>query len=405
MTKVYLVGVGMGTAQTRTREADEAIGRADVWIGAERVLQPLLQEQTESGMPQTEYLYEYRADVIAAYLDSHTYQTAVIVLSGDVGFYSGAKKLLQALDGYAVTLIPGISSLIYFCSRLQIPWEDVPFYSLHGRNLPYIRLICEHRRTAFLLNGAQGLQKLCENLIKFGLQEVTVMMGERLSYENERIAVGHPSNFLQMQTDHLLVVLVENPKAQRFFARTIPDASFIRGNVPMTKSTVRMVTVGKLGLHQGAVVYDIGAGTGSVSVEIAMQSADIRVYAIEKQSEGCRLITRNMHQFQTDNVTVVQGTAPEACKDLPAPTHAFIGGSSGNLRDILQAVYVKNPACRVVINTVSLETLTEVMQLVKERDDCEAEVVALQAATAQPVGAYHLMKGENPVHVITLTHK
>ena len=169
----------------------------------------------------------------------------------------------------------------------------------------------------------------------------------------------------------------------------------------MTKSEVRCLSAAKLRLPSDAVVYDVGAGTGSVTVEMALQTPDGMVYAIERNAEACGLIEQNKRKFCTPNIRVVKGLAPEAMEDLPAPTHAFIGGSAGNLKEILECLLGKNPKIRLVINTVTLETVGEVMQCLKELPLIEEEILSVNTARSRKLGAYHLMTGQNPIYIIT----
>ena len=181
----------------------------------------------------------------------------------------------------------------------------------------------------------------------------------------------------------------------------LKDEEFLRGKVPMTKSEVRSVSIAELELTEDAIVYDIGAGTGSVSIEIARAGEQIRVYAIEKNPEGVELIDQNRKKFKTDGVRIIEGLAPQALEELETPTHAFVGGSSGNLREIVQLLQKKNPDVRIVINAISLETVSEVMGLVEEGILPDAEILQVSAARSKVLGRYHMMMGQNPVYIIS----
>ncbi len=171
----------------------------------------------------------------------------------------------------------------------------------------------------------------------------------------------------------------------------------------MTKLEVRSVSLSRLGLKRDSVVYDIGAGTGSVSVEAALQAADGRVYAIERKVEAAALIRENRRKFSVPNLEVVEGLAPEAFFALPAPTHAFIGGSAGNLRQIVEAIFEKNQQTRVVINAIALETVAEAAALWKELPVEDVSVSQVMAARGRKLGGYELMTGMNPVYVISFS--
>lgn len=178
------------------------------------------------------------------------------------------------------------------------------------------------------------------------------------------------------------------------------DEWFVRGQVPMTKSEVRAVSISKLELTKQAVCYDIGAGTGSVAVEAAMSVPEGQIYAIEKEDEALELIGINKERFQVNNLTVVKGTAPEVMEDLPVPTHAFVGGSCGRLEEIVDGLLLKNPGVRMVFNAIALETVGEVLRVLKMRG-LSHEVVSVQVSKALQAGKYHMMQGQNPIYVIS----
>lgn len=178
------------------------------------------------------------------------------------------------------------------------------------------------------------------------------------------------------------------------------DEAFIRGKVPMSKSEVRAISLSKLELEPGAVLYDIGAGTGSVSVEAALTVDGIRVYAIEQKPEAVELIRANIEKFKVDQVKVISGAAPQALEGLERPTHVFLGGSGGRMEEILDLVLERNPQVRIVINVIALESLVQVVEYLQKRQ-MEAETVCVQIARAEAAGPYHLMRGQNPVYVIS----
>ena len=179
------------------------------------------------------------------------------------------------------------------------------------------------------------------------------------------------------------------------------DEWFIRGSIPMTKSEVRAVSISKLELEPGAILYDIGAGTGSVSVEAAGQMPGGRVFAVERNEEGVRLIEKNCERFQVENVSVIRGSAPEALTGLPAPDCVFVGGSGGRMEQILRTVLEKNPSVRIVVNVIALESLSQVLDAAKKQN-LEPEILSLHVAKGERTGNYHLMKGQNPVYVISM---
>jgi precorrin-6Y C5,15-methyltransferase (decarboxylating) len=232
--------------------------------------------------------------------------------------------------------------------------------------------------------------------------DVLLYVGENLSYENENIFVKKAEELVNYEGDALCVVCAYHEDALSYPAtHGIRDEEFIRGKAPMTKEEVRAVSLAKLGLSKDAVCYDVGAGTGSVSVEMALRAVDGCVYAIEKKEDALEVLAQNKLHFAVDNLEIVAGTAPEAMEALPAPTHAFIGGSSGNLKEIMALLLKKNPQVKMVINCITLETVSEALEAIRTLELTQTDIVQIGASRSKSVGRYHMMMGENPIYVIT----
>lgn len=401
--RVSLIGAGPGDLSLLTGEAREELFGAQLIAGSDR----LIQAMESFGKP---VLCEYRPEGILDFLKKHPeYERIAVVLSGDTGFYSGAKKLAGAFQkepGMQVKILPGISSMTYFFARLGIPWEDVKFFSLHGRETGLIRTVKENRR-AFALAGGRGrLTEICNKLMDGGCSEVILTVGENLSLPDEKIYSGTPEELCGRETSPLFVVYIENPDAgNQVLGHGRSDSAFIRGQVPMTKMEIRTVSVAKLQLKPGSVVYDVGAGTGSVSVECAGLSGDIFVYAIEKNPEALKLLRDNQRQFGLDNMKIIEGEAPDAMRDIPAPTHVFIGGSGGKMKEIVSMALQKNPRTRFVVNLITLESMGMLMEILKTMPVCSEEIVQLTAARDKKAGKSHLMMGQNPVWIASFDGK
>lgn len=392
---VYLTGIGMGNRSSLTVQAEQVFRECDCIIGAQRMTGAL----ESFGKP---VYNSYKPQEIHAFLEAHTeYKKAAVALSGDPGFYSGAKKLEEELSDYQVYTIPGISSAVYLAAKLGISWEDAALVSIHGRRQNFIHAIVRHEKTFLLFGGGECAREICEKIHHYGLDDTEFYIGRHLSYEEEEILHKTGKELAPEDLEGLAAAYVLNPRPDKRVCLHIEDEEYIRGKVPMTKSEIRAVSLAKLALTEDAVLYDVGAGTGSVSIEAACQSGRIQVYAIEKNPEGVKLIGQNRRKFCCDQVQIVEGTAPEAMERLEKPTHVFIGGSSGNLKDILRLVLEKNPDVRIVLNAISLETVKEAMEALEEGLLPNAEILQLTAAKSRKLGAYHMMTGQNPVYIIS----
>lgn len=393
--KISLVGIGMGAEKTLTLEGKKALNEAELLIGAKRMTEAVQK-------PGQMVLHEYRSEKIVEYIREHPkYRTVAIALSGDVGFYSGAKKLIDQLDGN-VEVICGISSVVYFMSKIGLSWDDAKIVSAHGRNCNLISLIRHNPKVFSILGTEDGVAVLASRLVYYGMGDVTLYVGENLSYENEKIFHDKAANLTEYRGDVLSVVTACNEKATPMSAvHGISDGEFLRGKAPMTKEEVRTVSLSKLRLSEDSVCYDVGAGTGSVSVEMALRAWMGQVYAIEKKEDALALLKENKKKFAVDNLVIIPGVAPEAMTELPAPTHAFIGGSSGNMQDIINLLLEKNPKVRIVINCITLETVTEAMNAIRDFGLEDVDIVQLAAARSKSIGRYHMMMGENPIYIIS----
>lgn len=395
-TQVSLVGIGMGGRETMTLEAEKAIREAELVIGASRMV------EAAAGSGQ-DVLVEYKSDVIADYIRNHPeYERVAVVLSGDVGFYSGAKKLLDLL-GPDTRVICGISSAAYFMAKIGMSWDDAVLVSAHGREGGLLSAIRDNRKVFAILGTGNGVSQLAEKLVFYGMGNVVLYVGENLSYENEKVFSGKAEELISYQGTALCVICAVNEAAAgRKTTHGISDGAFLRGKAPMTKEEIRTVSLAKLRLYENSICYDVGAGTGSVAIEMALCAPKGRVYAIEKKEDALALLEENKKKFQTDNLEIVSGMAPEALNALPAPDRAFIGGSSGKLLEIVELLLSKNPDVRMVVNSITLETAGEIARVLERHPELEQEIVQIQASRVKKAGPYHLMMGENPVTIAVL---
>lgn len=393
--QITLLGIGMGSRDTLTIEGEKALEKAELLIGARRIADSVK-------MPHHTVVYEYDSEKILKCIEENSqYEHIVIALSGDVGFYSGAKKLLHNL-GEDTRVICGISSVVYFMAKAGLSWDDAKIVSAHGRNCNLVSLICHSKKVFSILGTKDGISSLAGRLVSYGMGDVLLYVGENLSYENEKIFVKPAKELVSYEGDALCVVCAYNENASELMStHGIKDECFIRGKAPMTKEEVRTVSLMKLGLSEDSVCYDVGAGTGSVAVEMALRAHQGKVYAIEKKEDALALILENKKKFAADNLEIVGGCAPEAMEELPVPTHAFIGGSSGNLKDIIRLLLNKNPEVKIVINCITLETVGEAMEAIREFDFQERDIVQMSVSRSKEVGRYHMMMGENPIYIFT----
>lgn len=415
MRKVTIIGAGPGNPDLLSRAALDAIDIADVVIGAHRALVGI---DVPPDVVRCELVKT--ADIVAALTDAASWQRAVVVMTGDVGLFSGARRLVEALSGdaqVAVRVIPGISSASYLAARLARPWQNWRFASAHGVACD---IVAEAERAGELFlatSGGEDPSRLSGELVQAGFGDARVTVAERLSYPDERITCATASEIAGQTFDDLNVMLIDfaagagSPVGSSAFRAAssrwpyassgIPDELFIRGDVPMTKQEVRAVALAKLRLTATDTVWDVGAGTGSVSIEAALVARAGSVWAVERNAAGVRLIRENADAFGCGNVHAVPGVAPEALAKLPVPDAVFVGGSAGELPSIVEAALEKNSQVRLCVPCVTVETLTEACALLSGSRFKGFEACQVSAARAEAVGSHHLMRAQNPVFLVS----
>lgn len=398
MGKVTIAGIGMDGALTLTSEVKSAVERADILIGAERMLEPFK-------VLGKKMFSEYRAEGILRITEENPEAEICVLMSGDSGFFSGTERLLALLreSGKSAEVLAGVSSLSYFAAKIGKPWQNMKIVNLHGNNANIARAAARNRYCFFLLGGENTPAAVCRRLCKYGLGAVDVFVGCDLAYSDERIVSGKASEFCETEFSGLCVMVTENGSPEQGARIGISDDEFTRGDVPMTKSEVRSVVISKLQIPQRGVCWDLGCGTGSVSVEMALSCCEGAVYSVDKSEEAISLTKANAVKFRCDNIRVVSGNIPEALAELPAPDSVFIGGASGKIGAVLDEVYSRNPEAVIVATAVSLETLNEAVSEFDKRG-VSAQIVQLAVTRTKRLGSYTMLSAENPIFVIT-AHK
>lgn len=438
---ISLVGCGMGDDNSLTLEAKKTIEKADIILGANRLI--------EAYTPSIEKKPYYLAKDIIPYLENIEKKgsesclenkvteygkvlNVAVLFSGDTGFYSGSQKLYTALSeavlnhelNASIRVLPGISSVSYLAARLNQSWNDAGIISIHGRKdkEEYERelkdMVREYAKTYVLVSNKEDIKDIAFSLYEDNMTECVIYAGYRLSYEDEEIIKIEGNlkdyNFDALRDGLYIVLIINNNLSDGLISLCVDNVSdeshsdiniyfkddaFKRGNVPMTKEEIRALSIAKLGLKASSVVYDIGSGTGSVAIQMASMSKKIRVYAIEKNPKAVSLIKDNCNLFGIQNVSVIEKDALSVMDELDIPTHAFIGGSGGSMMDLLKKLYKKNPRMSVVINAVSTETMQLCLEIENKFKTMDFSMVQVGVTRLNQVGNHHMMKSENPIWI------
>ena len=387
--RFYFIGAGMGAPDSLTGEAAHALAASDAVFATQRL----------TAVCDRAVVCPF--DQLAAQAIASDAQTVSVLVSGDVGFFSAAGRLREQLAPHGdVRLVCGLSSMQYFCAKLGVSYDDACVRSLHGRAGSILGAVSYHKKTFVLTGGENTAPKVCKTLADAGLGGLTVHLGENLGAADERVETGTAETLADQSCGNLAVLLIEHPDAVNA-SQPVRDGMLTRAKVPMTKEEVRWVSVSRLEVQPHDTVWDVGAGTGAVTLELARKASDGLVYAVERKPEAVALLHENRRRLGGYNVRIIEGAAPDALEALPAPDRVFIGGSGGAMRRILEIAKQKNPAVRVVVNAIALETLHETQAALSALGFADVEITQLSAARGRSVGAYTMMTANNPVFILS----
>lgn len=344
---IHVVGIGLDGKTGLSKKTIDLIQASQLLIGSRRHLTYFpdhpKQRTISADLPDT-------IEIIHAFQNQHLdviKATIVILTSGDPLFFGLGRLLLEHLPAEQLTFHPHLGSIQLAFNRLKLPWHDAQWMSIHGRSIEHLisRLQQGVDKLAILTDPTHNPAAIAQVLIDLDLpHSYNFWVCENLGGEDEQIHQGIPVDFLGKSFASLNVVVLVRDRDDRSLDRSqlpmlgIPDTLFCSfGDRPglMTKREVRTLVLAELALQPRQVVWDIGAGTGSVSIEIARLCPDSQIYAIEKTSAGQVLIQQNCQRFQVSTVTAIPGKAPECLANLPDPDRVFIGGSGGELHAIL----------------------------------------------------------------------
>ena len=399
MSKIYVIGAGVKGHEEFGRLALELINQADLLIGGERQL-ALFPE-----FPGEKLVIDNNLGMVVARLAGHPGR-AVVLSSGDPLFFGIGRHLLRNLPDADFEFLPNVSSVQYAFAKIGAPWDDAVFVSTHGRGLKEaVDRIVANDKAAVLTDEQHNPAVIARELIERGRDGYSAWLCENLGSAEERIVRTDVRGLLDLAAAPLnVLILVKEYEAGGEGARPalgIADEEFATVKKLITREEVRAVSLAKLRLRHDLTLWDVGAGSGSVSIEADHLLPNGEVYAIERNPQCLAFLKENLGRFQSRHVNVVAGEAPGCFEQLPDPERVFIGGSGGNLWEILKAIDGRLPAAgRVVINAVTLDTLTAATEFF-ENAGYQLEVVTVNIARTRPLTDYKLFEAHNPVFVIT----
>ncbi len=402
---VFVVGIGDDGCKGLTSRAMDAVARARVLVGGERHLAffPEFSGERIAIKGSIDAVLER----VAALSNEHT---VCVLASGDPMFFGIGARVVARCGAPHVEVIPQPSSLSWAFAKAGIPSDDATVISLHGR--PREGLVTRLKRlskVALFTDEENSPARLAAHLLEHGETGFRAWVGENLAGPGERMrsfALPELADCRDIGPLNVMILVRADgafrpPPALSFlhedaFAKRMPKKGLI------TKREVRLLSLAMLGIRADSIIWDIGAGSGSVAIEAAMLAPNGRVYAVEVDPEGVEICRENVRTHAVDNVRVIAGRAPDALLGLEAPDAVFVGGSKGSLDEILDAAWNKlKPGGRIAVNAITLENAGEAYQAFRKRG-LVPEVTLLQVSRAEPLAHYMRYEALNPIQIFAV---
>ena len=405
MSKLTIIGIGPGSEGYVMPAAVECMKLSHTVIAARRILPVLISVCGETGAA-FEPMGKIKDTLLR--IDGLLKQgkDVGLVVSGDPLMYSLYNTIRNdpVSSGWEIVVLPGIGSLQMLGAAFGETMEDARIISVHGRSRTRGSIalaVTESPKVFFLCSKEQGPAWLSDIMLDYGLSDVTVYAGANLSYEDEMLLCGSPAEMVQNEYPSLCVAMIKNPAPREVVRpRFLTDADFERDKTPMTKEEIRVLILHQMRIEADDIIWDVGAGTGSVSIECARQAPFGQVYAVERGEAAVSLIKKNKEKFGTDNLHVYHGDAVEVVRTLPLPRKVFIGGSGGKLAEIMEVIASFDSKVQVTIAAVTIETIAEAEHILS-RYDPDYKLVQATIGRGRRIGQYHIVDTNNPVLLFT----
>ncbi len=400
MKSIYVIGAGMAGQEGFTAQALGLIAASDILFGAPRLLDlfPDYQKEKQQIDDQSMGLMIERL--------RHFDGNAVVLASGDPLFFGIGRFLLRNLSEALIDFLPNVTSVQYAFAKIREPWDDAIFVSTQGRDVKsVIDRVVANDKAAILTDESVTPKMIAAELVARHRLGYRVYLCEDLGSEAEKIRQASVRETAELEAAVLNVMILireyEEDEQRTLPVFGIPDDKFLSVKKTMTREEVRVVTLAKLRLRHDMCLWDIGAGSGSISIEADYLLPQGRVFAIERNDESLGFLRENLYRFNARNVTLVTGNAPDCLDELPDPDRVFIGGSGGHLWEILEQVDQRLAVGGlVVLNAITLDTLTAANDYFSNAGYL-VEVVALNVARTRPDTNYKMFEAYNPVYIIT----
>src|SRR3989304_6879242 len=422
---IYIIGLGIEGKSSLSQRALKLVEKAHLLVGGRRHLAcfPEFKDKKVAIGSSLEGI----AKILNRKSKAGNRKWSVVLATGDPNFFGIADFMIKNFGKNAVEIIPNVSTVQEAFARVKENWNDARFLSVHGRGevrseesgvrseKGIIDKITCCNKVGIFTDPENTPSKIAKALIERGIKDYHAYVCEDLGTDNEKVTEGTLAQIVRKRFSPLNVMILirsqesgvrsqekklrtSNPRLPTFFG--IPNSEFSHSKGMITKEEIRVISLSKLKLKTDSITWDIGAGSGSLSIEAAMLTNNGKVFAVEKDVVRIRHIEKNKKKFNAANLEIIHKNAPHGLKNLPAPDAVFIGGGGKDVAKILDVCSKRlKQGGRIIVNAITLETLAAAAGFFRSKG-WNTETISVNIAKTQDVASLHLFNAYNPVFVV-----
>ncbi|MFN3504681.1 MAG: precorrin-6y C5,15-methyltransferase (decarboxylating) subunit CbiE [Caldimicrobium sp.] len=395
--KIHLLGIGY---KPLTKSEEEILRKVEAIFLFPATLEtfrnyPLYEEVKE----KLRIIREIKEFIV--HMENYRNNEVGFLATGDPLCYGIGETFLKNFPKESLYVYPDLSTPQVFCAKLKIPFYKVKILSFHGRpfdGLALLREISSHPYLFLFTDTKNSPLQVVKFLKDNFFSEVKIYIGENLGRSNERIYSGTPKDFMNTTFKEPNCILIENPTFGREPLFGIAEEEISHKDGLITKDEIRAIVLHKLLIPKEGVFWDIGAGSGSVSLEVGKINPNLKIFAIEKNEGQIKCLEENVKRFRVANVQVVTGEAPLVLHKLPYPNRVFLGGSGGKLKEILEYLISISSWEILVATFVLWKNLDLALKILKK--EFQLQIIQAQINKGQPLGQDYYFKAQNPIFIL-----
>ncbi len=406
-SKIYLIGIGFKPLEKKAREILLEVPLVLAFPGTLKIFEKY---EIYTQVKEKVKICKKVEELLKILKESVEKMSVAVLASGDPLYFGIGQRIIKVFGKEKVEIFPDLTSLQKAGALIKENWWEFFSLSFHGRTFKeedLLNFLKIYKKLAILTDSQNNPARIARVFENSPFKDkVKMWVCEKLGSEEEKIISGKPEEIKNQNfaEPNLVLITLEEEFSDNFVSAQniffgLKESEIFHKRGMITKDEVRAVVIHKLRLPRKGVFWDIGAGSGAISVECALLNSKLKVYAIEKEPAACEIIKKNKEKFELFNLKIIKGSAPECLRELDEPDRVFIGGSGGKLKEILEFLVAFDKLKLMVLTAISLDTLYKSLHFL-EIHDFKVEVSQITVNRLEKLGEQKVFKALNPIFIV-----